>query len=107
MVGNDGSPRYLEVRPAVIQDPMSRLADNAAVLKGAESLTPSFRHGSTAGVCATAKLSRIRIEWSAYTATLPDEDDTLGGPRLEPPPVATDFSGSTGNGGDENPELDG
>jgi hypothetical protein len=70
---------YLGVRPAVVQDPMSRLAYNAAVLKGAEKLhsgLPSWVYGWR---LRDGKLAKNKIEWSTYTDTLPSEDDLNSG----------------------------
>lgn len=66
---------YLGVRPAVVQDPVSRLAYNAAVLKGARELhadLPSWVYGWR---LRDGMISKNKPEWSAYVDSLPAVDD--------------------------------
>ncbi|WP_326545186.1 RNA-directed DNA polymerase [Mycolicibacterium sp. ND9-15] len=66
---------YLGVRPAVVQDPMSRLAYNAAVLKGVGTLhsdLPTWVYGWR---LRDDKISKNKREWAAYVESLPTVDD--------------------------------
>lgn len=65
---------YLGVRPAVVQDPVSRLAFNAAVLKGVSKLHADLPPWVYGWRLRNGKLSKNKPEWSAYVDSLPDED---------------------------------
>jgi hypothetical protein len=70
---------YLGVRPAVVQDPMSRLAYNAAVLKGAGSLHSDLPPWVYGWRLRDGKIIKNKPEWTAYVDSLPTVDDSGSG----------------------------
>ncbi|MGV0797173.1 RNA-directed DNA polymerase [Mycolicibacterium elephantis] len=65
---------FLGVRPAVVQDPMSRLAYNAAVLKGVGKLHADLQPWVFGWRLRDGKVSKNKPEWSAYVESLPAEN---------------------------------
>ena len=64
---------YLGVRPAVVQDPMSRLAYNAAVLKAVGKLHTDLQPWVFGWRLRDGEVSKNKPEWSAYVESLPTE----------------------------------
>ncbi|UGU29880.1 RNA-directed DNA polymerase [Mycolicibacterium smegmatis] len=66
---------YLGVRPAVVQDPISRLAYNSAVLKGAGSLHSALPDWVYGWRLRNDGVARNQQEWPRYVESLPGVDE--------------------------------
>lgn len=66
---------YLGVRPAVVQDPTSRLAFNAAVLKGVGTLHADLPPWVYGWRLRDGKVAKNKPEWATYVESLPTVDD--------------------------------
>jgi Reverse transcriptase (RNA-dependent DNA polymerase) len=70
---------YLGVRPAVVQDPMSRLAYNAAVLNSAGKLHSDLPPWVYGWRLRDGEVAKNKPEWSAYVESLPAIEDADSG----------------------------
>lgn len=70
---------YLGVRPAVVQDPISRFAYNAAVLNGAGTLHSDLQPWVYGWRLRDGNVSKNKPEWAAYVESLPAIDDHCHG----------------------------
>ncbi|CAM3377964.1 reverse transcriptase domain-containing protein [Mycobacterium colombiense] len=66
---------YLGVRPAVVQDPLSRLVYNAAVLNGAHDLHSGLQPWVYGWRLRGDQVAKNDPEWDAYVDSLPTTDD--------------------------------
>jgi hypothetical protein len=66
---------YLGVRPAVVQDPLSRLVYNAAVLNGAPDLHSGLQPWVYGWRLRGDEVAKNGPEWDAYVESLPTTDD--------------------------------